>query len=68
MKYSGWADVVGPKVNGTRNLHKALTNRDPDIFWLLNSILAAVNQVDQGNYLTETLAQVAWFGPEHLPC
>ncbi|OTA99530.1 hypothetical protein M426DRAFT_269167 [Hypoxylon sp. CI-4A] len=51
MKYSDWADVIGPKVNGTWNLHEALKDHDLDFFWLSSSILTVVNQVGQGNYL-----------------
>ncbi|ROV97139.1 hypothetical protein VMCG_07466 [Cytospora schulzeri] len=51
MKYSDWVDVVRPKVNGAWHLHNALRDHQLDYFWLASSILTAVDQPGQGNYL-----------------
>ncbi|KAB8228276.1 polyketide synthase fgnA [Aspergillus alliaceus] len=51
MTYSDWVDVNQPKVKGTWNLHNSLKDHQLDFFWLASSILTAVDQPGQGNYL-----------------
>lgn len=51
MAYSDWVDVNRPKIKGTWNLHHSLADHQLDFFWLASSILTAVDQPGQGNYL-----------------
>lgn len=51
MKFSDWLDVNRPKIDGTWNLHRSLEGQQLDFFWLASSILTAVDQPGQGNYL-----------------
>lgn len=58
MKYSDWVDVVRPKINAAWHLHHALRDHQLEYFWLASSILTAVDQPGQGNYLaTGTLLE-----------
>ncbi|KOS21700.1 Lovastatin nonaketide synthase [Escovopsis weberi] len=51
MTFGEWTDAIRPKVDGTWNLHNALQGQQLDFFWLTSSILSAVDQPGQGNYL-----------------
>lgn len=51
MTYSDWVNVNRPKTEGTWNLHHALHGHQLEFFWLASSILTAVDQPGQGNYL-----------------
>ena len=49
MTYSQWATVMGPKLNGTRNLDK-LFRENVDFFILLSSANGVLGSTSQANY------------------
>src|SRR4051794_31056535 len=53
MSWNDWQAAVGPKVQGTWNLHNALLQEQPeplDIFFLFSSAGAMSGQWGQANY------------------
>ncbi|KAH7625616.1 putative polyketide synthase [Sordaria sp. MPI-SDFR-AT-0083] len=49
MSFAQWRKTVGPKVAGTRNLHKHLP-QDLSFFVLLSSVIGVMGHVSQANY------------------
>jgi hypothetical protein len=49
MSFAQWRNTVGPKVAGTRNLHKHLP-QDLSFFVLLSSVIGVMGHVSQANY------------------
>jgi acyl carrier protein len=49
MSFAQWQKTVGPKVAGTRNLHKHLP-QDLSFFVLLSSVIGVMGHVSQANY------------------
>lgn len=50
MSWTQWSETVGPKVDGTWNVHNALLGHDLDIFWMASSISTVFDMPGQGNY------------------
>ena len=50
MSHEEWTTAILPKVDGTWNLHKALTDQPLDFFFMSSSTVTIVNQPGQGNY------------------
>ncbi|RYP07500.1 hypothetical protein DL765_009144 [Monosporascus sp. GIB2] len=50
FSHEDWHVAVGPKVDGARNLHHALSSAKLDFFILFSSISYVVGQVGQANY------------------
>ncbi|KAF4841408.1 Highly reducing polyketide synthase FUM1 [Colletotrichum siamense] len=50
MTYDEWRACIGPKIQGTENLHKALAQSSLDFFVLFSSIGGLVGNIGQANY------------------
>lgn len=51
LSYEEWISVVGPKVNGAWNLHKAFLDQPPlDFFVMTSSLVTLIDQPGQSNY------------------
>ena len=50
MTYDDWQVAIGPKVQGTWNLHNAIPGKDLDFFVLFSSLSGIIGQVGQVNY------------------
>ncbi|RYP84204.1 hypothetical protein DL770_005246 [Monosporascus sp. CRB-9-2] len=51
MQWSQWKEVLGPKVQGTWNLHQAFLSHRLDFFWMASSVITAIESPGQGNYV-----------------
>ncbi|RYP26873.1 hypothetical protein DL766_006584 [Monosporascus sp. MC13-8B] len=51
MQWSQWKEVLGPKVQGTWNLHQAFLSDRLDFFWMASSVITAIESPGQGNYV-----------------
>lgn len=50
MSLETWRGVLGPKVQGSINLHEALINEPLDFFVMTSSVLGAIGASTQSNY------------------
>ncbi|KAF5874835.1 putative polyketide synthase protein [Botrytis fragariae] len=59
MSFEEWSAATSPKVQGTRNLHRALPD-NLDFFILLSSIAGVFGSIGQSNYAAGTIFQDAF--------
>lgn len=51
MTVDDWLTATRPKIEGTWNLHEAFLGQELDFFWMASSLITALDQPGQGNYM-----------------
>jgi acyl carrier protein len=65
MTWDDWMTATKPKVNGTWNLHNGLLDASLDFFWLASSLITAIDQPGQGNYMASNTFMEAFCQYRH---